>query len=92
MEFLTTNQYHYCPTLEKSMRRRYTLNSWVFSIDLTKSTADNSVFVKPTPLSTPWLINIVECTRECLDKGEFACGVFVDLQKAFDTADHETTC
>ena len=35
------------------------------------------------------LINIVECIRECLDKGEFACGVFVDLQKAFDTVDHE---
>ena len=38
------------------------------------------------------LINIVERIGECLDKGEFACGVFVDLQKAFDTADHETTC
>ena len=35
------------------------------------------------------LINIVERIRESLDKGEFACGVFVDLQKAFDTVDHE---
>ena len=35
------------------------------------------------------LINIVENIRESLDKGEFACGVFVDLQKAFDTVDHE---
>ena len=35
------------------------------------------------------LINIVERVRECLHKGEFACGVFVDLQKAFDTVDHE---
>ena len=23
------------------------------------------------------------------DSGNFACGIFVDLQKAFDTADHE---
>ena len=35
------------------------------------------------------LINIVARIRRRLDKGEFACGVFVDLQKAFDTVDHE---
>ena len=35
------------------------------------------------------LINIVERIRESLDKGEYACGVFVDLQKAFDTVDHK---
>ena len=32
---------------------------------------------------------IVERIRKCLDKGELACGVFVDLQKAFDTVDHQ---
>ena len=32
---------------------------------------------------------IVERIRKSLDKGEFACGLFVDLQKAFDTVDHE---
>ena len=35
------------------------------------------------------LISITERIRERLDKREFACGVFVDLQKAFDTVDHE---
>ena len=35
------------------------------------------------------LIDIVERVRKCLDNGEFACGVFVDLQKAFDTVDHK---
>ena len=38
--------------------------------------------------TTHALINIVERIRKCLDKGELACGVFVDLQKAFDTVDH----
>ena len=35
------------------------------------------------------LIAIVEQIRKKIDKGDFACGVFVDLQKAFDTVDHE---
>ena len=35
-----------------------------------------------------YLINIVERIRKSLDKDELACGVFVDLQKAFDSVDH----
>ena len=27
--------------------------------------------------------------RNALDKGNFACGVFIDLQKAFDTVSHD---
>ena len=33
-------------------------------------------------LTTHALINIVERIRKCLDKGELAYGVFVDLQKS----------
>ena len=35
------------------------------------------------------LINITENTRNALDDGNIGCGVFVDLQKAFDTVDHK---
>ena len=35
------------------------------------------------------LINLTEMVREALDSGKFAGGIFVDLQKAFDTVDHE---
>ena len=35
------------------------------------------------------LISLTEMVREALDFGKFACGIFVDLQKAFDTVDHE---
>jgi hypothetical protein len=35
------------------------------------------------------LLSIVEQIRSSLDNKKFACGVFVDLQKAFDTVDHK---
>ena len=35
------------------------------------------------------LINLSESTRQSLDEGSFGCGIFVDLQKAFDTVDHK---
>ena len=34
------------------------------------------------------LISITAKIQEALDTGNFACGVFIDLQKAFDTVDH----
>ena len=35
------------------------------------------------------LINITEIIRKALDDGNIGCGVFVDLQKDFDTVDHQ---
>ena len=35
------------------------------------------------------LINIPENIRKALDDGNIVCGVFVDLQKAFDSVDHK---
>ena len=35
------------------------------------------------------LINITENVRKALDEGNIGCGGFVDLQKAFDTVDHQ---
>ena len=35
------------------------------------------------------LINITENIRKTLDDGNIGCGVFADLQKAFDTVDHQ---
>ena len=35
------------------------------------------------------LIHLTDKIREQLDGGNFACGIFVDLQKAFDTVDQD---
>ena len=35
------------------------------------------------------LINITQNIRKALDDGNIGCGVFADLQKAFDTVDHQ---
>ena len=39
---------------------------------------------RPKHSTTHAIISITEKIREALDKGKFACGVFVDLPKAFD--------
>ena len=35
------------------------------------------------------LISLIELIRNALDNGNFACGFFVNLQKAFDTVNHD---
>ena len=39
--------------------------------------------------TTHALINLTENIRQALDEGKINCGIFVDLQKAFDTVEHE---
>ena len=34
------------------------------------------------------LMSLTEMVRNALDNSKFACGIFVDFQKAFDTVDH----
>ena len=35
------------------------------------------------------LLSIVEEIRSALDKNMFTCGVFIDLEKAFDNINHQ---
>ena len=35
------------------------------------------------------LVSLTEDIRSALDNNEIACGVFIDLQKAFDTVSHD---
>ena len=34
------------------------------------------------------LIDLTETIRKAIDDNEFACGVFLDFKKAFDTVNH----
>ena len=34
------------------------------------------------------LIHLTDSIKEAVDQGKYCCGIFVDLQKAFDTVDH----
>ena len=38
------------------------------------------------------IISLTEYIRNKLDAGEYVCGVFVDLEKAFDTVHHDILC
>jgi hypothetical protein len=39
--------------------------------------------------TTHALIDLTEDIRQAIDNNTFSCGVFIDLQKAFDTVDHD---
>jgi len=38
------------------------------------------------------LLNITERIKALVDTGQYVCGVFIDLEKAFDTVNHEYLC
>jgi exonuclease III len=50
---------------------------------------DKQFGFRPKHSTNHAIISITEKIREALDNDKFACGVFVDLQKAFDTVNHE---
>ena len=35
------------------------------------------------------LISLTESTEDSIDYGSYGCGIFIDLQKAFDTVNHQ---
>ena len=48
-----------------------------------------NLFKESNYSTTHALISLTETIRKYLDEGKFACGIFVDLQKASDTVEHD---
>ena len=44
---------------------------------------------RPNHSTTHALLEITEKIKQACDSGKYACGVFLDLQKAFDTVNHD---
>ena len=38
------------------------------------------------------LISIIESIKSCIDTGNYVGGIFIDLQKAFDTVNRDILC
>ena len=38
------------------------------------------------------LISMTESIKSFLDNGDFVAGIFIDLEKAFDTVNHQILC
>ena len=65
---------------------------------LEKRVAESMIPLTKTDFSTPFncqhystsytLLYMIEMIMKALDDGNFACGIFVNLQKAFDTVNH----
>ena len=58
-------------------------------LDKNKTIFDRQFGFRKNHSTNDNLLCLSEAFREKLDKGEFSCGIFLDLQKAFDSVDHD---
>ena len=80
-----------CPVyliLKRSLKNLCVKDSLIFWISTMWYTHYNLVFDKKNS-NTHVLINLSKNTRQALDEDSFGRGIFVNLQKAFDTVDHK---
>ena len=63
---------------------------WIYFFLCNYKLISTNQFDFPSNDSTePVLISLTETIKESLDNDEIVSGVFIDLQKAFDTFNHE---
>ena len=62
---------------------------WVYNFLTENNIFYDLVWFQTKISTTHALIGLKENIKQALDEGYIGCGIFVDLQKAFDTAHHE---
>ena len=74
--------------IDKALERF--MYNWLYNfLELNNVIYDLQFGFRQKYLTSHALIHLTDKIREQLDSGNFACGIFVDLQKAFDTVDHD---
>ncbi len=58
-------------------------------LELNKVIYDSQFGFQKNKSTSHSLIEIVEQIRNCIDRGNYGCGIFLDLKKAFDTVNHD---
>ena len=89
-DYLDCNNYRPIPlTLNISKLLARLIHSRLYSfLENNKVTYNRQFAFRNNHSTTHALIDITEKIRSALNKGIFACDVYVDLQKAFDTVNH----
>ena len=88
---LNYNNYHpisLLSNIEKILEKRMYKRLYTF-LDYNNIIYDLQFGFRQQYSTSHALINKTENIRKALDDGNTGCGVFVDLQKAFDTVDHQ---
>ena len=85
---LTTDQLHYHSILQscEGTNSHKRLSNF---LDKNKLICSLQFGFRQDYLTSYTLIHLTENMKHSLDKGLFSCGIFVDLQKAFNTEDHD---
>ena len=72
----------------RNERALYKFKYWILHHLMSLIKLQNNYTVNPNFKLTTWA-TLTDKIREQLDSGNFACQIFVDLQKAFDIVDHD---
>ena len=82
-------KHHLHPTHKQRLRFQNYLLFWHKSITCPKNIPKKFLIFLKNKISTNYaLINITDNIKQALDDGYIDCGIFVDLQKVFETVEH----
>ena len=73
----------------KVNRGKNTLIDNIFTNHLHPDNKSGNLEINLSDGYLPSFIDITETIRQAIDNKKFACGIFVDLQKSFDTVNHD---